>query len=53
MKTVFQEFNKVTVDDLLRVANKIFKKDKLNLAIVDSSLNKNKLENIFLLNNKK
>ncbi len=49
LNTVLDNFNKVKTDDIFRVANKIFKNSKLNLAVIGPSLNRDKLENIISL----
>ena len=48
-KTVFEKIDAVTTDDILRVAEDIFKPDKLNLAIIGPQKNKKKLEKMLKL----
>ena len=45
----FEKIEKVTADDVLRVAKYIFKNEKLNLAIIGPHRSQKKLENIFIL----
>ncbi len=48
LKEILERFNKVEINDIFRVVNKIFRKNRLNLAVIGPINDKKKLENILV-----
>ena len=46
---IFEKIDKVTEDDILRVAKEVFQNKKLNLAVIGPHKNSKKLEKILKL----
>ncbi|MDD3284296.1 MAG: pitrilysin family protein [Patescibacteria group bacterium] len=46
VEDMISNFNKISSDDILKIANKIFKKSKINIAIIGSEDIKHKISNI-------
>ena len=49
IEEIIAQINSVTAEDVLRIANNIFKKDRLNLAVVGPNRSQGKLEALLTL----